>query len=293
MIVAVITTYKPDANFIARFEPLLSVCQSIVVSDNTPGGHTGFKLPQGFTIIHNRHNIGIGPALNMGLNEARRQSAHQVILFDQDSTPTPEFVLGMLNRLKEAHTVYGQRCCIGPTHVDDQTGSLTGKVIGASARCSTRSSWESVSCLPTSGMVFDIDALRAEDCFAEDLFLDLVDFEWCWRLHRSEWQFLRAPDLKMFHRLGEAERRFLGLTFHVPAPYRHYFQVRDTLRLSHRAYVPTYSKLRLLAVLPLKALIYPFILDRGVERLRWMVRGAIDGVRGVQGVGAARTRLSS
>jgi hypothetical protein len=56
----------------------------------------------------------------------------------------------------------------------------------------------------------------------------------------------------MFHRLGEAERRFMGLTFHVPAPYRHYFQVRDTLRLAFRPYVPRYAKLRLIGILPLK-----------------------------------------
>lgn len=292
MIVAVLTAYKPDANFIARFEPLLSVCQSIIVSDNTPGGHTDFHLPKGFTIIHNLNNIGLGPALNRGLEEARRQGAHQVILFDQDSTPTPEFVIGMLKRLQEARSIYGPRCCVGPTHVDDQTGLRAGNVVGVSVKSGTTSAWVPVSCLPTSGLVFDIDALRAEDGFSEDLFLDLVDFEWCWRLRRSDWRFLRAPDLRMFHRLGEAERQFLGLTFHVPAPYRHYFQVRDTLRLSLRTYVPTYSKFRLLAVLPLKALIYPFILDRGVERLRWMARGAIDSMCGVQGIGAAKSRLS-
>lgn len=293
MIAAVLTAYKPDAGFAARFAPLLSVCGSIVVSDNTPGGHTGFQLPEGFTVIHNWKNVGLGPALNVGIDEARRRGARMVVLFDQDSAPSPEFVRDMFARLDAAVSQYGPKCCVGPTHVDDQARPGEERHDRADPTASADlEQWQAVSCLPTSGMVFRLDALHPCDSFADDLFLDLVDFEWCWRLGRTGWRFLRAPDLRMFHRLGEAERRVMGLTFHVPAPYRHYFQVRDTLRLSCRSYVPAYSKLRLLGVLPLKFLIYPFLLDHGFERAKWMWLGARDSLRDVRGIGAARARLS-
>lgn len=292
MITAVLTTYKPDAGFAARFTPLLSVCESIIVSDNTPGGHTGFRLPPAFTVIHNLQNIGLGPALNRGVDVARSQGARKLILFDQDSTPTPEFVAEMLDRLQAASSIYGPRCCVGPTHVDDKASCVPRELARLTAQRRTIPSLHDVSCLPTSGMVFDLTALRPNDTFADDLFLDLVDFEWCWRLRRTGWRFLRAPDLWMSHRLGEAERQFLGVKFHVPAPYRHYFQVRDTLRLAFRGYVPAYAKCRLLAILPIKALIYPFILDCGAERLNWMFRGAADSFRAVQGIGAAESLLS-
>lgn len=292
MIAAVLTAYKPDAGFAARFMPLLSVCNTIIVSDNTPGGHAGFQLPAGFTVIQNGRNLGLGPALNAGLDEARRQGATEIVLFDQDSTPAPEFVRDMLVRLEAAVTAHGPRCCIGPTHVDDQAPAEALDRHPPTASEGFDAPWHEVTCLPTSGMVFRLDALGPADRFADDLFLDLVDFEWCWRLGRSGWRFLRAPDLRMFHRLGEAERKFIGLTFHVPAPYRHYFQVRDTLRLALRSYVPAYAKFRLVGVLPLKAVVYPFILDHGLERLQWMLRGLRDGLRGVRGIGAAGARLS-
>lgn len=292
MIAAVLTAYKPDAGFAARFSPLLSVCGLIIVSDNTPGGHAGFQLPEGFTVIHNRQNVGLGPALNVGLDEARRQGATRIVLFDQDSTPSPEFVRDMLHRLEAAVAAHGARCCVGPTHVDDQSQPELPGVPATSTPAATAAPWQAVSCLPTSGMVFQLDALCPADRFADDLFLDLVDFDWCWRLSRSGWHFLRAADVRMFHRLGEAERRFLGFTFHVPAPYRHYFQVRDTLRLAFRSYVPRYSKWRLIGILPLKLLVYPLILDHGYERLKWMLLGARDSVRGVRGIGAAAERLA-
>jgi hypothetical protein len=44
-------------------------------------------------------------------------------------------------------------------------------------------------------------------------------------------------------------------------------------------------------VLPVKLVFYPLILDRGRERLAWMLRGARDALAGVTGVGAAGRKL--
>jgi len=286
LIAAVVTTYKPDAGFEARLSPLLGVGATVIVSDNTPGGHDFGPLPEGFVVLRHGHNLGLAPALNAGLREAQRAGAGVVLLFDQDSTPSADFATAMLRALDDAAARFGPRCCVGPTHVDD--GAPQRRRTAASAP----SAPQRVSCLPTSGMTFRLGALGADDGFSDEFFLDLVDFEWCWRLGAQGWTFLRTPGVEMLHRLGVAERRFLGFTFHVPAPYRHYFQVRDTLRLARRRYVPAYSKLRLIGILPLKALVYPFILDRGWERLSWMARGLRDFARDVGGIGAAAARLS-
>lgn len=293
MIVAVVTAYKPDAGFVDRFSPLLSICGAIVVSDNTPGGHAEFNLPTGFEVIQHRRNLGLGPALNIGIEAARRLGASTVILFDQDSTPSAEFVSAMARCLEEGQSAFGRRCCVGPTHLDDGTVRE-----GVPMPCAPSdgvfalSPSNEVTCLPTSGMVFSLEALTSDDLFSDEFFLDLVDFEWCWRLRTGGWHFLRAPHVIMLHRLGEAERRFLGLRYHVPSPYRHYFQVRDSLLLLAKSYVPLYSKVRLVGILPVKAVLYPFLLDRGAERLAWMLRGLRDCIRGIRGVGAAARLLS-
>lgn len=292
MIAAIVTAYKPDAYFNSRFTPLLSVCSTIIVSDNTPGGHSFIDLPAGFTILRNLQNLGIAQALNRGIKEAIRQGARVVILFDQDSTPSAAFVSSMVSRLDDSIAVHGQRCCVGPKHVDDTGLSENGQAVLKRTNLLSEAVSREVTCLPTSGMVFLPNALTQDDLFSDEFFLDLVDFEWCWRLRSRGWHFSRSIDVQMFHRLGIAERRFLGFTFHVPAPYRHYFQFRDSLRLTFKADVPIYSKLRLIGILPLKMLVYPFILDRGFERLCWMCRGCVDYALRVSGVGAAATRLS-
>ena len=288
MIIAVITAFKPDAGFAERFRVLLARCNAIVVSDNTPGGHTGFDLPPGFTVIHNMVNLGLAPALNAGIREARRLGATTVILFDQDSTPAADFVDRMVHELAHAGAKAGPCCGVGPTHRDD----APARIAEVSAAAIEGARLQPVTCLPTSGMIFPVDTLADDEFFSDEFFLDLVDFEWCWRLRARGWQFFRTREVQMLHRLGEAERRLLGFTFHVPAPYRHYFQFRDSLRLLRKAYVPLYSKLRLTGILPVKALLYPLLLDRGAERLGWMIRGIRDSLTDVHGIGAAAARLS-
>ncbi|MCC2658291.1 MAG: hypothetical protein K0Q76_3399 [Panacagrimonas sp.] len=285
---AVVTTYRPDPAFVSRFVSLLGTCDHVLVVDNTPGGHAFAALPAGFELLQNGINEGLGPALNRGILRAKQAGADHVILFDQDSTPGPDTAAQLLWFCRSAQARLGDRCAVGPTHVDDVTGSRAEP----RARPRATSEGSERTCLPTAGLLFPLRQISPETLFASDLFLDLVDFDWCWRRRREGWRFLRATGIDLVHRFGVEERRCAGWRFHVPAPYRHYFQFRDTLRLMMRPYVPAYSRLRLSCILPVKLLVYPLILDHGSERLRWMVRGVQDALRGVTGIGAAADPLA-
>ncbi len=281
-VAAIYTTYCPEPGLRTRLDPVVAHCAETIVVDNTPGGHLFTDL-DGVVVLQDGINKGLGRALNLGIAEARRRGCEAVVLFDQDSTPNGAFI----DTLMHAHARLGaRRVCVGPYLLDDQN-------VGAPSAVA-RADWapESVTCLPTSGMFFRIEDLEPEDDFSEDFFLDFADLDWCWRLKAKGWQLFRLDHFPMLHRQGLAERHIFGLTYHVPAPYRHYFQFRETLRLLPRAYVPLYSKVRFALLLPAKVLVYPFLLDRGWERLRWMLRGVRDALRGVGGVGAAGVKLS-
>lgn len=279
----VVTAYKPAGDLFARFATTIGACHRFIVVDNTPGGHAFGVLPESVEVVQDGQNKGLGRALNLGLDAARRAGASMVLLFDQDSTPDAAFLHSLLWALAQASRRHGDRVGIGPRLVDDARPAPEKAADEPLKR---------MTCLPTSGLLFPLAPLRADQRFTEDLFIDFVDFDWCWRLGGEGWRFFRAMNVPMTHRLGLAQRQLLGLTYHVPAPYRHYFQFRDTLRLMVRPHVPLYSKLRLALLLPLKALAYPFMLDRGFERSRWMARGVADAIRRVGGIGAARDLLT-
>ena len=281
-VAAIYTIYHPDDGFRHRIRHVVERCTLSVVVDNTPGGHrfaTG--TTEGLTVLQDGHNKGLGAALNAGLEEALRQGCEAVVLFDQDSSPHPEFIDALFEGLAAA----GPRTIVGPLLVDDADADAPAPPSGGSPDL------DDVTCLATSGMCFRLDGLQPSDRFTEDFFLDFVDFDWCWRLREQGWRICRLRSLPMPHRLGLAQRSFLGLTYHVPAPFRHYFQFRDALKLATRRYVPLYSRFRLSLILLPKLLVYPFLLDRGIERLRWMLLGIRDAVRSVSGIGAAAVQL--
>lgn len=281
-IAAIYTTYRPDDGFRERIRHVVDSCALTVIVDNTPGGHT-FSARQidGLTLLQDGRNKGLGGALNAGLSEAQRQGCNAVVLFDQDSSPPSCFIETLFQGLAEA----GPRTLVGPLLVDDTHAYPQTPTI------STMPKLANVTCVATSGMCFRLDGLQPADHFTEDLFLDFVDFDWCWRMRKNGWRVYRLMSLPMPHRLGIAQRSFLGLTYHVPAPFRHYFQFRDTLCLVARSYVPLYSRIRLLAILVPKLVLYPFLLDHGVDRLVWMLQGIRDAFRGVTGIGAAAALL--
>lgn len=284
-VAAIYTTYHPDDGFRERIRHVVEHCALTIVVDNTPGGHV-FTADQtdGLILLQDGANKGLGAALNAGLDEALRHGCDAVVLFDQDSSPGPDFIESLIRGL----VVAGPRAIVGPLLVDDAETRID---IPAEPSPQGAPALDEVTCIATSGMCFWLEALKPTDRFTEDFFLDFVDFDWCWRLRKQGWRVCRLRSLPMPHRLGLAQRRFLGLTYHVPAPFRHYFQFRDTLKLATRRYVPLYSRLRLTAILLPKLIIYPFLLDRGLERFHWMLRGIRDAVRSVPGIGAAAAKL--
>jgi rhamnosyltransferase len=282
---AIITTYKPDSGFLNRFSETADFCDLVIVVDNTPGRHPFTELGPKFVVIQDGVNKGLGTALNIGIERAKRDGIEGVFLFDQDSSPTAALLDSLLGSVQAANS---ERVCVGPLHIDDQQPGSAPEHLSDDRAAGLKR----VTCLATSGMTFRLGAVSPTDSFSTDLFLDFVDFEWCWRMKNQGWTFYKSTVAVMPHRLGLAQRRLLGLTYHVPSPYRHYYQFRDTLKLIGWRYTPIYSKIRLGGILPLKLIAYPFIMDRGQERLHWMLRGIADRARGITGIGAAGELLN-
>jgi rhamnosyltransferase len=281
---AIYTTFHPSDDFRNRINDVVNDCTVIIIVDNTPGGHP-FKDVEisGVVLLQDGVNKGLGAAINLGIIEALKWHCNAVVLFDQDSSPRAGFVPKLFSALYLA----GSSSIVGPVLLDDKLSTQINNQDAAS----TDIHFKAVTCVATSGMCFYINTLNYNERFTEDYFLDFVDFDWCWRMRHQGWHVFQVTTLHMPHRLGLSQHNFFGITYHIPSPYRHYFQFRDTLNLIMINYVPIYSRLRLTAVLLPKILIYPFLLDRGLERFTWMTRGIIDAVLGVRGIGYAARKL--
>jgi len=282
-IAIVITAYHPDKSFLQKCENFVNCGFGVVIFDNTPGGSEIFPKNanlESMLLIQHGINYGLPIALNTAINKSAELGYEYALLLDQDTTPSKVLIENLyksylLNTQKKNSIVVMAPIFSNSStleHLDDE-------------KCTDI---KQVSCVPTAGMFMSIRDWMQIPHFSEDFFLDFVDFEWCWRIATTGAKFYVNHNLKIEQKLGIGQRKFLGVNINIPVPFRHYFQFRDTLNILFKSYVPLKSKLRFLGVLPLKIILYPFLLSNGSARFMWMIQGIIDFFLKKKGVGSAK-----
>jgi rhamnosyltransferase len=179
----------------------------LVDNDSNPDELEPFRLESrslGFQLIENAENLGIAEALNQGVRWARSKGYPWVILFDQDSGITEDF-MGHMFFAWESHPNREGVGSIHPRYVDPET-RLEGVVPRAG---------DGSPLLPmTSGSLMPAWIFDKVGWFASEYFIDLVDWEYCFRIRAAGFLVADARHATLLHAPGSpAEATFLGHTF--------------------------------------------------------------------------------
>jgi rhamnosyltransferase len=286
-ICAIIVTYNPNINELREnVQSVLSQVQEICIVDNSTSPSLQKEvmninqLPRVY-VISNGDNLGIAEAQNQGLDWALDHGLRAFLLLDQDSKlldGTTERLLYHYNYLTKQNK---KVACIGPLAFNRDKSEDT---IYHNYREEDELVIEVQQTL-SSGSLISRDTLQAVGKMESELFIDLVDYEWCWRAKEKGFSTYIARDVKLAHRLGDDRISFLGINIGIPSPIRHYYQFRNTLKMFVRAYVPNNFKGKYLILLPIKYVVYPLLADRGVTRFKMINKGILDAFRGIKGKG--------
>ena len=206
---AVIVTYHPTASMLEIMPKVLAQVQGLVAVDN---GSTNEELDSlrvkkqslGFHMIENGENLGIAEALNRGVRWAKSQGFPWVILFDQDSGITQNFMEQMFSGWK-SHPDREQVASIHPRYVDPETG-IEAVVPRAS---------DGSPVFPmTSGSLMPAWIFDKVGWFASEYFIDLVDWEYCFRIRAAGYLVAESRHAKLLHAAGNpAHTTVMGHTF--------------------------------------------------------------------------------
>ena len=136
----------------------------------------------------------------------------------------------------------------------------------------------------TSGMVLNVEITRALGGFPEELFIDAVDFEFCYRVQQANYKIWLFPGIVLLHSIGEPElRRFwwgkeVIVGNHMPI--RRYYITRNNIYLmkKNREALGTFIGECIKA--PIKVL--SFEKDK-IKKLRAILWGLYDGLVGNMG----------
>jgi rhamnosyltransferase len=226
---AVVVTFNPGVRTVDSLRALTAQAPVVVV-DNTPGESSAevlniIELMDSVQLIRNRQNLGIAAALNRGIRKAIECGYQWVATFDQDSTVTPGFFASLLAAYQR-YPAKEQVALVAPKHVYPDSKETDV------ANADNLPEWSLIRTAMTSGSLIRTEIFSKVGCYDEGMFIDYVDYEYCFRLQRAGFQLLRANRVLLFHQLGVAKTwQVLGRSFSVKvhSPWRRYYITRNRL----------------------------------------------------------------
>jgi rhamnosyltransferase len=283
MKIAVVTVaYNPDMQlFESNLRSYKDQASAIIVADNSTDKEIQNdikKLCDRYSNVHVitlGNNYGIGRAQNEAFNYGFKQGVDFFLEMDQDSSLPPDYISNAVSRFLECSK-------------DSKLGALGGIAVnkrnnqvydGYKANTGTIETDKSLS----SGMLTSSKVLSDVGLKNEEMFIDLVDWEWCWRAKSKGYKILIDTDISVIHLMGDQHIQFLTWSLGEPSPMRHYYAFRNSLLLLRKKYVPLKWKLQTIGKLGFKLFFYPLILNQGKERFRFMRLGILDSFKSKYG----------
>ncbi|KAA0126160.1 glycosyltransferase family 2 protein [Chryseobacterium sp. SN22] len=233
MIYSIIVLYNPESNNLANIEALLLQSDTLIVIDNSTR-----KLPEAIAdlidtshqivYLSNNGNIGLSLALNKGIKKALEfKDCGYIALFDQDSLIQKDFFQPMIEVLENKSDIIAT----SPEVVDMRT-------LEEHRNADHQETYE-VPVIITSGSFCKRDAFEKVGLMDETLFIDYIDYEWCFRARDKGYRLIRVPASKLLHNMGEKVVKFLF----IEKPYhtngiRHFYIFRNQMYMFKRNYIP-------------------------------------------------------
>jgi len=258
----------------------------------------GDQASKPLTILRQNTNLGLGAAHNIGINFAKQESFSHVLLLDQDSVPLPDMV-ARLYAASKAKAEETSISAVGPKYLNADNGAESffvrfGWLKFKRMDCSVRDADGCVAAdfLISSGSLISLDSIEQIGLMDEGLFIDHVDTEWFLRARSKGFSAYGVCDAIMQHGLGEQTHR-VGIASagnfvrrrNVPQhkPFRYYYIFRNSVNLYKRGYVSSKWKWNDMQRLGMIALMFAVAKAPRKANAKMMLKGAIDGLRGVSG----------
>lgn len=277
---SLITTYQPEiASLKDLVRNLSKQTDLIVISNNSDFDILTEQLESECPvhIINFGENLGIAEAQSRGMAWAFTNGADFILQMDQDSTPHVDMVKHLMKCYWEMSAEGYNPGLIGVQDYD----KVTGEINKARVKKGTpiNDNYYDVDSTLSSGSLIPKNAWDTVGGMRDDLFIDAVDHEYCWRLRHAGFKIIRNKNALLAHRLGDGRFKILNLvSVGMPSPFRHYYATRNIFLLLKERHVPLFWKLSSLIKLSGKVVFYPIFLPKGKQRLFYFLKGIKDGM---------------
>ncbi len=249
---------------------------SIIIVDNTPLRNLEIK-EDSVSYIPLLENKGIAEAQNIGIKRAIELGCSHIIFIDQDSIISPDFINSMIDEYEAISKSYTNIFLLGPTVINGRTkeeykSTIHRDIQEESGFIYRREIISSGSCVKT-------EKIKSIGLLDNRLFIDMVDFEWCWRANSLGYISGITKNVTLIHFVGQEEYRFFNQLVIVSSPIRYYYQTRNLLWLLRRGYVPLSWKINQILKKIIFSFSYPFYINNWKQIYLQSFRGLIAGLK--------------
>lgn len=279
---ALVTLYNPSEKEFNNCRILSQQVDTVILCDNSQESHeTAFQDKKNIVYVTKNKNLGLGAAFNMALKDDTYgwKDDDLIIFFDQDSQIGEGYIQALQDEYRKIETLIPNLGCLGPVFYNtsnDRTERPRQK------KNITDETYE-VSNTITSSLMMRYGNLKKIGFWNENVFLDLADWDLCWRMRKAGMVCCMTEKVVLHHSVGNGEKKVGLIKLRVGQPFREYYQTRDALYLLQENYVPLKMRLRLIANVTIRPVVHYLMLDDKKSRIKFIRRGINDYKKGVRG----------
>ena len=271
----VVVVFHPDARQLEQKLARLGSNVAVAVVDNTPD-ETIDIAHDNIAYIPLHDNTGIANAQNEGIRYLMEHGCTHIVFFDQDSEYNIQYVEAIVAEYGRIASRRKNLFLLGPT-VIDKDSSIEYKSLAGD--CEDNGSFVLQRELISSGTCASVDNIRKVGLLKSRMFIDYVDFEWCWRAESLGFVCGMTRNVRLPHKVGVRQKRILGMVFIESAPFRYFYQYRNLTALCRLNYVPKQWKRKKLLRKAIELVVLPATSSNGWAILRNSLRGIAAGTR--------------
>lgn len=279
---ALVTLYNPSEKEFNNCRILSQQVDTVILCDNSQESHeTVFQNEKNIIYITKNENLGLGAAFNVALKNDTHgwKDDDLIIFFDQDSQIGEGYIQALQDEYRKIETLIPNLGCLGPVFYNTSNGRTERP---RQKKNITDETYE-VSNTITSSLMMRYGNLKRIDFWNEKVFLDLADWDLCWRMQKAGMVCCMTEKVVLHHSVGNGEKKVGPIKLRVGQPFREYYQTRDALYLLQENYVPLKMRLRLIANVTIRPVVHYLMLDDKKSRMKFIRRGINDYKKGVHG----------
>ncbi|GAB4036919.1 glycosyltransferase [Spirosoma jeollabukense] len=267
-----VVLYNSDIQALENIHTYLTQVDHLFIIDNSDIENYQLiqyiNLLSNVTYLFNGCNMGIAYALNKAAALAIN-AGYKFLLTMDDDTSLPEGAIDIMLEYVNRH---------GTERIGIITGQSVLHLVGDTVK--------SVSHTITSGNLLNLSAYRDCGPFMNELFIDFVDHEYCFRLTEKKYIIYEINYIYLKHRLGE--KKYLKfLKFELPImwvshnPLRIYYKTRNCIFvLKKYGFIKLSLKLFFYKDILKDLLKIIFLENNKINRVSFFIKALVDGFNG-------------